>query len=202
MCAVRDVLPEVEHRLCTRHIYANWSKRHQGASIRDLFWDCARSTFEEQFNDNLRLIENESKEDTDALVEYPLKSWVRAFFSDRCLSPSVDNMSESFNQWIDDFRYLPVLRMFDGMRQKMMDKWAKSDQKVRKWKGDYSPKCLELYELNRRLATNCRVRFNGDEGYEVDEGRYRHVVCLRRKICTCRLWDLTGIPCQHGVSAY
>ena len=46
------------------------------------------------------------------------------------------------------------------------------------------------------------MRFTRDEGYEVDEGRDRHVVCFRRKICTCRLWDLTGIPCQHGVSAY
>ena len=136
MRAVRDVLPEVEHRLCARHIYANWSKRHRGAKLRDLFWDCARSTFEEQFNDNLRLIEDESKEAADALVEYLVKNWVRAYFSDRCLSPSVDNnMSESFNQWIDDFRYLPVIRMFDGMRQKMMDKWAS----LRSWTSSSSP---------------------------------------------------------------
>ena len=101
MRALRDVLPEVEHRLCARHIYANWAKRQRGAKLRELFCDCARSTFEDQFNDNLRLIENESKEAANALVEYPVKSWVRAYFSDRCLSPSVDNnMSESFNHWI------------------------------------------------------------------------------------------------------
>ena len=51
-------------------------------------------------------------------------------------------MSESFNQWIADYRFLPVIRMFDGIRQKMMDKWAKSEEKAMKWKGEYSPKCL------------------------------------------------------------
>ncbi|CAH9075054.1 unnamed protein product [Cuscuta epithymum] len=29
----------------------------------------------------------------------------------------------------------------------------------------------------------------------------QHGVDLERKICTCRLWDLTGIPCKHDVCA-
>nr|XP_023928041.1 uncharacterized protein LOC112039402 [Quercus suber] len=37
--------------------------------------------------------------------------------------------------------------------------------------------------------------------YEVDNEYERHVVNLSRKCCTCRVWDLTGIPCQHGVAA-
>ena len=37
--------------------------------------------------------------------------------------------------------------------------------------------------------------------YEVDNEYERHVVNLTRKCCTCRIWDLTGIPCKHGVAA-
>ena len=37
--------------------------------------------------------------------------------------------------------------------------------------------------------------------YEVDNKYGRHVVNLTRKCCTCRVWDLTGIPCKHGVAA-
>ena len=37
--------------------------------------------------------------------------------------------------------------------------------------------------------------------YEVDNDYERHVVKLTRKCCTCRVWDLTGIPCKHGVVA-
>ena len=36
--------------------------------------------------------------------------------------------------------------------------------------------------------------------YEVDNERERHVVDLVGRTCSCRAWDLTGIPCKHGVA--
>ena len=29
----------------------------------------------------------------------------------------------------------------------------------------------------------------------------RDVVDLDRKACNCRIWDLIGLPCKHGISA-
>ena len=29
----------------------------------------------------------------------------------------------------------------------------------------------------------------------------KDVVDLVRKACNCRIWDLTGLPCKHGISA-
>ena len=200
--AVRIVLPEAEHRFCARHIYANWGKKYTGAVMRELFWDCAWSTFEERFNDHLLLMKNQNEEAAKALVSYPVKAWVRAFFSNRCLHQMVDNnMAESLNHWIDEFRYVPVLRMFDGIREKLMEKWSRSEAKANRWRGDYSPWCLEMFDVNRGLATRCKVIFNGDDGYEIREGRNRHNVLLAKKMCTCRFWDLTGIPCKHSISA-
>jgi len=37
--------------------------------------------------------------------------------------------------------------------------------------------------------------------YEVDNEYERHVINLIRKCCSYRVWDLTGIPCKHGVAA-
>ncbi|XP_028788217.1 uncharacterized protein LOC114744193 [Neltuma alba] len=173
--AVTEILPEAEHRLCARHIYANWSKRWRGNEMKKKIFSCAWSTFEEQFKDNLKALGALNKEAAEAMVSYPTSAWVRASFSNRCLSWVVDNnMSESLNAWIDEYRYLPVIRMFDGIRVKMMEKWAGSEQNVRNWKGNYSPKCLDLFEANRLLSSTCRVFFNGDEGFEVTEGQDRH----------------------------
>ena len=36
--------------------------------------------------------------------------------------------------------------------------------------------------------------------YEVDNDYGGHVVDLTKKECTCRIWDLTGIPCKHRVT--
>ena len=200
--AVRQVLPEAEHRFCARHIYANWGKKWTGIKLKELFWACAWSTFEEQFKDNLQAIKEENEDASKAMMTYPVKSWVRAYFSNRCHSQMVDNnMAESLNKWIDDYRYLPVIRMFDGIREKLMDKWASSEIRARKWKGNFSPHCMSFFEIHRGLATRCQVRYNGDAGYEVREGQNRHTVSIQAKICTCRFWELTGIPCQHSIAA-
>ena len=123
MQAVKAVLPEAEHRFCARHVYANWSKRWTGRKFRDLSWACAWSTFEEQFQDKLNEVKKENMDAAQALVSYPVKTWVRAYFSNRCSSQMVDNnMAESLNAWILEYRSLPVIRMFDGIRKALMDK--------------------------------------------------------------------------------
>ncbi|XP_028752688.1 uncharacterized protein LOC114712337 [Neltuma alba] len=202
LSAASEVLPEAEHRLCARHIYANWSKQWRGKELKKMFFSCAWSTFEEQFNDNMKELGRLRKQAAQAAVTYNPTAWVRAFFTARCQTWMVDNnVSESLNAWIHEYRFLPVIRMFDGIRLKMMEKWADSTRIVSTWKGDYSSKCLELFEANRFIAATCRVSFNGDEGYEVSEGQDRHTVYLNRRMCTCRPWDLTGIPCQHAICA-
>ncbi|KAH6815615.1 hypothetical protein C2S51_020435 [Perilla frutescens var. frutescens] len=50
-------------------------------------------------------------------------------------------------------------------------------------------------------AFGCKVVFNGDHEYEVGDGDDRHVVRLDNSMCTCRVWDINGIPCCHAICA-
>ena len=44
------------------------------------------------------------------VLTYPPVTWVRAYFSGRSKSWMADNnLSESFNAWIGDFRCLPII---------------------------------------------------------------------------------------------
>eukprot|EP00257_Ricinus_communis_P016400 XP_015574566.1 uncharacterized protein LOC107261236 [Ricinus communis] len=72
---------------------------------------------------------------------------------------------------------------------------------VDRWINEWSPACMALFQDNKENASGCRVVFNGQDGYEIGEGNNKHTVFLDRKLCTCRTWDLTGIPCQHAICA-
>ena len=54
MIAINEVLPEAEHRMCATHILAAWKKKWRGEERRKKFWECAYSTFEAQFKDKLK----------------------------------------------------------------------------------------------------------------------------------------------------
>ncbi|XP_028770058.1 uncharacterized protein LOC114727523 [Neltuma alba] len=155
--AILEILPKFEHRLCARHIYANWSKRWRGHELQKKFFSCAWSTYEEQYVDNLKDMEALSKE-----------------------------AAQSF---------LPVIRMFEGIREKMMQKWADSEKVASLWKNEFSPKCVDLYETNRKLAAGCKVVFNGDDGYEITEGsEIMHLQSMgvdQGSLSTCDLRNLS-----------
>ncbi|XP_059310700.1 uncharacterized protein LOC132062068 [Lycium ferocissimum] len=118
----------------------------------------------------------------DLISRYPPETWCRAY---------LDTVS----------RYKPIIGMLDDIRIKVMNRLRENDEFVNKWYGLVSPNIMKLYNEYLKIAQVCKVNDNGDSGYEVTEGHDRHVVNLRQKRCTCRTWDLTGIPCPHAIKA-
>ena len=48
------------------------------------------------------------------------------------------------------------------------------------------------------------MEWNGDDGCEITniyDPDNRHVVDIKKRKCTCREWDLNGIPCQYTIYA-
>ena len=83
-----------------------------------------------------------------------------------------------------------------------MTRLAENEAKVRHWKTGYNPQCMKLYSDYRAIAHGCTVNFNGDHSYEVSVDDDRHTVNLEHTRCTCRLWDLSGIPCPHAINVF
>lgn len=70
-----------------------------------------------------------------------------------------------------------------------------------KWITDVSPMAMEVLAENAEYAAKCEVRFNGDMGFEIGDPPYTHVVNVERKQCSCRSWQLKGIPYAHAIVA-
>ena len=135
-------------------------------------------------------------------MKYCPKNWCRAFFSNRCKSDVVENnMCETFNSTILQARFKPIVSMLDDIREAALVRLANNKILVDKWPTEWSPVCMEKFQLNRLDALSCNVIFNGVDGYEIVDGGDRHTVFLDNKLCTCRAWDLTGIPCLHAIRA-
>lgn len=73
------------------------------------------------------------------------------------------------------------------------------ETKAMGWKSDISPHAMQIYSDYRRIALECKVEFNGERGYKVADGGDSHTMSIELKRCTCRAWDLYGIPCPHAI---
>ncbi|CAH9123613.1 unnamed protein product [Cuscuta epithymum] len=200
--AAQDVIPDEEHRFCARHVYANWSKKWRGDQLCKKFWICAWNTYEEELQNNLKRLGKLSNEAASDVLKHPFQTWCMAYFSSQSKCWMVDNnIIESFNAWIREARAKPIVSMLEVIRLKAMKRLSDFKGSHEKWINDWSPTCMEYYQANKEAVTGCNTIFNGDVGFEIGEGEDKHTVMLDKLICTCRAWELAGIPCLHALCA-
>ncbi|XP_070030066.1 uncharacterized protein [Nicotiana sylvestris] len=170
------VLPEAHHRYCVRHIEANWCKRWGGGEYNKYLWWAVWSIYEEYFKDQLRNI-GQVDENVD------------------------NNLIESFNSWIKESRFKPIIKIFEDNRVKVINMLREHESTVMSWSNDFSPQTMQLYSQYLNIANKCHVHSNGQEGYEANEDGDKHTMNMVVKRCTCRTWNLNGITCPHAIKA-
>ncbi|KAL7253648.1 hypothetical protein ACSBR1_008065 [Camellia fascicularis] len=115
----------------------------------------------------------------------------RSHFSPRSRCDTlVNNMCESFNNNILEARDKPIISMLEWIRRRVMHKIQIKKEGMEKYT-----------EALKVQARNCFATYCGDRKFEVDCGDTTHIVDLEERKCSCRMWDLSGIPCKHAVSS-
>nr|GEX67173.1 hypothetical protein [Tanacetum cinerariifolium] len=78
--AVKDVMPNAEHRQCSRHIYENFRKQYHGLEYRQLFWEASKASHPQLFNKIIDKIKSANSNAHKYLMDKNSKTWSRAFF--------------------------------------------------------------------------------------------------------------------------
>ncbi|XP_074351925.1 uncharacterized protein LOC141691079 [Apium graveolens] len=183
--AIENILPMAEHRCCARHIYANWKKYHPGTALKNLFWMAAKSHTIEEFNMHIDEIKGISLLAHYDLLKTEPRYWSRSCFDTITKCDMVDNnLSECFNSWIVEARER-IYRKRDWMLGV---------------ETDLCPRIVRKLNYSIEGTRFCKSTWAGGDGCEVrdiDGGQW--VVSMVQGTCTCKRWELSGIPCTHFV---
>ncbi|XP_057792920.1 uncharacterized protein LOC131009535 [Salvia miltiorrhiza] len=205
--AVSRLAPQAEHRNCARHIYMNWKKVHKGQTLKNLFFRAVYATFEADFKIALQEMKEESPTAFEDFMARDTTKFCKAFISTYPKNDSVDNnISECFNGYILNARGKHVIHMLEEIRSSLMVRQVQKFKAMSLVKGKITPNISKLLEKNLMASAYCialpamydsfQVHYEGDIFVvHVKMGNNGH------NKCSCREWDLTGIPCKHIVSA-
>nr|XP_023886791.1 uncharacterized protein LOC111998902 [Quercus suber] len=200
--AMETLFPTVKHRYCVKHIYNNFKVKHKGMELKSVLWRCASATSAKEFERGMDHLKSLNEEVSKYLADIEPKQWTRSHFSLRALTDCmVNNLSESFNSMIVKARDKPILSLLEWIRVRLISRLYIKKTGIKKYGGKLCPSIQKkLEQLKLECKSFCAMpsrRFV----YEVDNERKRHVVDLVNRTCSCRVWDLTGIPCKHRVAA-
>ena len=136
------------------------------------------------------------------LVGVEPAQWTRPHFCPRALTDFLINkLSESFNSRIVKAKNKPILSMLEWIRVRLMSKMYIKKIGIEKYGGKLCPSVKDKLEKLKLEYKNFYAMPSGRFVYKVDNERERHMMDLVGRTCSCRVWDLTGILCKHGVAA-
>ncbi|CAL9003990.1 unnamed protein product [Prunus brigantina] len=176
--AIRDLIPTPEHRHCVRHLHNNFKiAGHSGLALKQRLWAVARSTTIPTFEAKMEKI--------------PTSHWSRSHFTTHS---KCDMLLKNLS------RDKTILTLLERIRSYLKLRMARLRETV--WTHDVGPRIFGIIENLTTESAQCMASYAGGGKYQVNNihgGMY--VVDLDRHTCTCRKWDLCGIPYSYVMAA-
>uniref|UniRef100_A0A2N9EY34 SWIM-type domain-containing protein n=1 Tax=Fagus sylvatica TaxID=28930 RepID=A0A2N9EY34_FAGSY len=170
-----NVCPDMDHKACVRHIYANFrDSGYRGKALKDKLWGAASAYTEFEFDAYMAELKKLLPPAYEYLSKIPVATWSR----DK-----------------------PILTMLDTIGRKLMRRFQVNRASIAKMSEKLCPKIQVKVEKAEIKTSECLLMYSGEGKYEVDYRQQKFVVNLREKTCGCKKWDITGIPCHHAISA-
>ena len=198
---VRQHFPDAEHRHCVRHIWQNFQQTHKGDVLKNQLWKCARSTTPELWAASMEEMKVISLEAYKWLEQLPPNTWVRGFQRElvKC-DILLNNNCEVFNKYILEAREMHLRSMIDKIKTQLMVRFYNKRKEAENWPGSICPKIRKRVEKNIELSATCMVSGAGDGIFQVDNKNRTYIVDIKEESCTCKRWDLSGVPCHHAIA--
>ncbi|XP_076938641.1 uncharacterized protein LOC143606914 [Bidens hawaiensis] len=200
--AIENLFPCAEHRFCVRHIHENFKATYRGKLYKDLLYKCAHAATILEFETTMDELKAFNPDAHLWLSNIHPKHWSKSHFSGRAVSDIlINNMCEVFNGKIVEGRDMPIISALEYIREYLMRRIVNFLEVIDKSEGLLTPTATTELQNIRTNAAHYTVQWNGGDLYQVSgrPGKQR-VVDLVKRTCTCRRWELTGIPCEHVVA--
>ncbi|XP_071700149.1 uncharacterized protein [Rutidosis leptorrhynchoides] len=178
-------------------------KSWNGVAFKNHLWKCATSTTVPEFKAAMLELKEFNGDCYTWLSKIPAHHWSRSHFSGRAGSDMLlNNMCEIFNRWLVDARDKPIITALEYIREYLMKRIVNVNKMISKCEGPLSPYGTKMFDKIKHEASKYTVLWNGAHQYQVSGPHQDQcVVDMELKVCACRRWEITGMPCKHAVAA-
>ncbi|XP_057426629.1 uncharacterized protein LOC130720062 isoform X2 [Lotus japonicus] len=208
---LKNSIPEIFegsfHAYCLRYLTEQlfrdlkeqYSHEVKRLMIEDLY-AAAYASKPEGFQNCLESIKRISTEAYDWIIQSEPQYWTNSLFQGTRYNHMTANFGELFYNWAADADELPITQMVDVIMGKLLEliiaRKAASDQ----WETRLSPSMEEKLKRESQKSHPLQVILSTGSTYEVCGDTPTEVVDIDRWECSCKTWQLTGVPCCHAIA--
>ncbi|XP_028779486.1 uncharacterized protein LOC114735880 isoform X2 [Neltuma alba] len=181
-----------------RDLKGQFSHEVKRLMIEDLY-TAACASKPEGFQSCIESIKSISIEAYNWIIQSEPQHWANSYFQGARYNHMTSNFGELFYSWASNADDLPITHMVEVIRGKIMELFVTRGAASDQWLTRLTPSKEEKLENESRQAHSLQVLLSAGSTCEVRGGSVE-VVDIDRWDCSCKGWQLTGIPCCHAVA--
>ncbi|XP_077233932.1 uncharacterized protein LOC143876142 [Tasmannia lanceolata] len=198
--AVKRKFPSAYHGFCMRHLSENIGKEFKNSRLVQLLWKAAFSITTIGFKERMAEIEEVSADAAKWIQQIPPCRWAVAYFEGPRFGHLSSNIEE-FNRWILEARELPIIQVIEKIHFKLMAEFNERQEKGLTWTSILAPSAEKRMLEAISHAGGYKVLRSDEVEFEVISTDRSNIVNIGTHSCSCRDWQVYGIPCSHAVAA-
>ncbi|KAF3780927.1 hypothetical protein EJ110_NYTH38062 [Nymphaea thermarum] len=198
--AVKRKFPTAAHAFCMRHLSENFAKEFKNPRLVNILWKAAYAVTASGFREKMAEIEELSADAGKWIQQVPPSRWTLTYFEGPRFGHLASNVDE-FNKWILDARELPIIQVMERIHGKLVSEFHQRRERSMTWMTVLTPSAEKRMVEAFNRASEYQVLRSDEVEFEVISGERSNIVNIGTRSCSCRDWQLYGIPCSHAVAA-
>ncbi|XP_020081650.1 uncharacterized protein LOC109705325 [Ananas comosus] len=199
--AVSDVFPDAAHGYCIYHLSTNLPHAPKNTPAWRRFWAAARAYTVAEFNEHMEKMKELNPEQYKYVVKLPRHRWATHCFLGRRYSMLTSNCAETINSVIRHLKGLPITYLVEETRKKTACYFYQRKNNGENITSVVTPYAEKILGSSRETSRFYTLNPSTDVLFQVIAADRTDVVDLSKKTCSCKRWDIDGIPCNHAMAA-
>ncbi|XP_058215614.1 uncharacterized protein LOC131326759 isoform X2 [Rhododendron vialii] len=200
---------DVHHGYCIRYLSEQLIRDLNGQYSNEVkclmvedFYAAASAPRPKDFQKCVQNIRSISIDAYNWVLQSEPSHWANAFFQGARYNHLTANFGELFYSWASEAHELPITTMVTTMRLKVMELIYRRRVDSNQWTTRLTPSMEEKLEKERLNVCSLKVTISGGNTFEVrgESGDTAEDVDLDQWVCSCKRWQLTGLPCCHAIA--
>ncbi|CAH9083793.1 unnamed protein product [Cuscuta epithymum] len=199
--AVGTHFPSAFHGFCLRYISENFRDTFKNSKLVNIFWNAVYALTASEFESKVTEMVEISQDVLAWFHHFNPQLWAVAFFEGVRYSHFSLGVTEVLYNWVQVCHELPIVQMMEHIRQEMVSWFGERRNKGMRWTSILVPSA-EKRIAEAIVDARCYKVLRANEiEFEIVSSERTNIVDIRSRVCSCRRWQLYGIPCAHATAA-
>lgn len=207
--AVPQIFADSHHCYCLHQLIDDfklelkkgpWSQHMKDAMVDD-FVRAAQACTIEEFNASIESIRDVSVDIAGWVMASKPEHWSDAIFRGSRYDHFSSNIVDSFSNWIPVKSESSTVLIIDAIMNKLTEMIHARRETSNAWESILTPSMEQKLQKEISKARKLNVLCSSDTVFEV-RGNTIYVVNIGNWECTCRRWQISGLPCHHAIAVF